>query len=159
MVAQVARSLGILTVGIVTAPFSFEGQRRKKQAHGAIEALRDHVDALIVIPNDRLLAAVGQNTPLNEAFTVADDVLRHGVRGISDIVQVCEGEREGGKTGRGGGRESKREREGGACGVEVAGPVCLQALEHHSSVYVPLCHFLFCSSVWPGPWSGECGLC
>ncbi|CAI5943048.1 unnamed protein product [Closterium sp. NIES-64] len=88
VVAEVARSMGILTVGIVTQPFSFEGQRRKLQARDAVSALRQHVDALIVIPNDKLLAAVGQSTPINEAFTLADDVLRQGVRGISDIIQV-----------------------------------------------------------------------
>ncbi|GJP49873.1 hypothetical protein CLOM_g9032 [Closterium sp. NIES-68] len=88
VVAEVARGMGILTVGIVTQPFSFEGQRRKLQARDAVSALRQHVDALIVIPNDKLLAAVGQSTPINEAFTLADDVLRQGVRGISDIIQV-----------------------------------------------------------------------
>ncbi|CAI5473143.1 unnamed protein product [Closterium sp. Yama58-4] len=88
VVAEVARSLGILTVGIVTLPFSFEGQRRAAQAVRALEELRGAVDTLIVIPNDKLLSAVDASTPVNEAFVMADDVLRQGVRGISDIVQV-----------------------------------------------------------------------
>ncbi|CAI5472088.1 unnamed protein product [Closterium sp. Yama58-4] len=88
VVAEIAQALGILTVGIVTLPFTFEGQRRRVQALDAVAALRQHVDALIVIPNDRLLEAVDKSTPINEAFTLADDVLRQGVRGISDIIQV-----------------------------------------------------------------------
>lgn len=88
MVAEVARSLGILTIGIVTLPFNFEGMRRGTQARQALERLRANVDTLITIPNDKLLTAVGTNTPIEEAFTLADDVLRQGVRGISDIVQV-----------------------------------------------------------------------
>jgi cell division protein FtsZ len=80
--------MGILTVGIVTTPFSFEGRQRALQAAEAIEALRVSVDTLIVIPNDKLLSAVPDNMPLSQAFRVADDVLRQGVRGISDIIMV-----------------------------------------------------------------------
>lgn len=88
IIAGVAKSLGILTVGIVTTPFSFEGRRRAVQAQEGIAALRSNVDTLIVIPNDKLLTAVSQATPVNEAFNLADDILRQGVRGISDIIMV-----------------------------------------------------------------------
>lgn len=88
IIAGVAKAMGILTVGIVTTPFSFEGRRRAVQAQEGIAALRDNVDTLIVIPNDKLLAAVSQSTPVTEAFNLADDILRQGVRGISDIITV-----------------------------------------------------------------------
>lgn len=88
VVAAAARELGILTVGIVTLPFTFEGRQRKNQATSAVAALRDSVDTLIVIPNDRLLSTMDQNIPMTEAFRVADEVLRAGVRGISDIITV-----------------------------------------------------------------------
>ncbi|GFZ20312.1 tubulin/FtsZ family protein [Actinidia rufa] len=88
VIAGVAKSMGILTVGIVTTPFSFEGRRRAVQAQEGIAALRDNVDTLIVIPNDKLLTAVSQSTPVTEAFNLADDILRQGVRGISDIITV-----------------------------------------------------------------------
>ncbi|CAL0310519.1 unnamed protein product [Lupinus luteus] len=88
IIAGVAKSMGILTVGIVTTPFSFEGRRRAVQAQEGIAALRDNVDTLIVIPNDKLLTAISQSTPVTEAFNVADDILRQGVRGISDIITI-----------------------------------------------------------------------
>ncbi|KAA8544240.1 hypothetical protein F0562_022252 [Nyssa sinensis] len=88
VIAGIAKSLGILTVGIVTTPFSFEGRRRAVQAQEGTAALRDNVDTLIVIPNDKLLTAVSQSTPVTEAFNLADDILRQGVRGISDIITV-----------------------------------------------------------------------
>ncbi|GAB2300711.1 Cell division protein FtsZ [Dionaea muscipula] len=88
VIAGVAKSMGILTVGIVTTPFSFEGRRRAVQAHEGIAALRENVDTLIVIPNDKLLTAVAQSTPVTEAFNLADDILRQGVRGISDIITI-----------------------------------------------------------------------
>ncbi|XP_077235777.1 cell division protein FtsZ homolog 2-1, chloroplastic-like [Tasmannia lanceolata] len=88
IIAGVAKSMGILTVGIVTTPFSFEGRKRAVQAQEGIAALRDNVDTLIVIPNDKLLTAVSQSTPVTEAFNLADDILRQGVRGISDIITV-----------------------------------------------------------------------
>ncbi|CAL5423998.1 unnamed protein product [Camellia sinensis] len=88
VIAGIAKSMGILTVGIVTTPFSFEGRRRAVQAQEGIAALRDNVDTLIVIPNDKLLTAVSQSTPVTEAFNLADDILRQGVRGISDIITV-----------------------------------------------------------------------
>lgn len=88
VIAGIAKSMGILTVGIVTTPFSFEGRRRAVQAQEGIAALRNSVDTLIVIPNDKLLSAVSPNTPVTEAFNLADDILRQGIRGISDIIMV-----------------------------------------------------------------------
>lgn len=88
VVAKLSREKGILTVGVVTYPFSFEGRRRIQQATEAIEALRANVDTLIVIPNDRLLDVVEEGTALQEAFLLADDVLRQGVQGISDIITI-----------------------------------------------------------------------
>jgi cell division protein FtsZ len=88
VVARLARDVGALTVGIVTKPFTFEGSRRSKQAEQGIEALAGEVDTLIVIPNDRLLEVLDQSTPMVDAFQVADDVLRQGVQGISDLVTL-----------------------------------------------------------------------
>lgn len=88
IVAEIARELGILTVGVVTKPFSFEGARRLKQAEEGLETLKDKVDTLIVIPNDRILSLVDKKTPLQDAFTVVDDVLRQGVQGIADLITV-----------------------------------------------------------------------
>jgi len=89
VVARMSKEAGNLTVGVVTYPFSFEGRRRIVQATEAIDALRKNVDTLIVIPNDRLLDVCPEGTPLQEAFLLADDVLRQGVQGISDIITVA----------------------------------------------------------------------
>jgi cell division protein FtsZ len=88
VVAQIAKASGALTVGVVTRPFSFEGKRRAKQAEEGIQALQEAVDTLIVIPNDKLLSVISEQTPVHEAFRVADDVLRQGVQGISDIILI-----------------------------------------------------------------------
>lgn len=88
MVAAISKEQGALTIGIVTKPFSFEGIRRKKVADEGIEELRDKVDTLIVIPNDRLLQVIDKKTSLSDAFTVVDDILRQGVQGISDLITV-----------------------------------------------------------------------
>lgn len=88
VIAQIARDLGTLTVGVVTRPFSFEGRKRSTQAEGGIQALKQAVDTLIVIPNDRLLEIVDKSTPMLEAFREADNVLRQGVQGISDLIAV-----------------------------------------------------------------------
>jgi cell division protein FtsZ len=88
VIARLAREVGALTVGIVTKPFSFEGSRRSSQAGKGIEALAAEVDTLIVVPNDRLLEVLDQQTSMVEAFQVADDVLRQGVQGISDLVTL-----------------------------------------------------------------------
>jgi len=88
VVAKVAKDEGILVVGFATKPFAFEGEKRRKNADIAIAELRSAVDTLIVIPNDRLLQTIDRQTPLMEAFKVADDVLRQGVQGISDLITV-----------------------------------------------------------------------
>ena len=86
VIAEIVKNLGALTVGVVTRPFTFEGRRRMTQADKGILALKEKVDTLIVIPNDKLLQVVDKKTPLLEAFRIADDVLRQGVQGISDII-------------------------------------------------------------------------
>lgn len=88
VVAKVAKDLDILVVGFATKPFAFEGEKRRRNAEIAIENLRKSVDTLIIIPNDRLLQTIDRQTPLLEAFQVADDVLRQGVQGISDLITV-----------------------------------------------------------------------
>jgi len=86
IVAEVARSVGALTVAVVTRPFGFEGRRRSVQAEQGIQALRDAVDTLIIIPNQRLLEFAESNLPIMEAFRLADEVLLHGVGGITDLI-------------------------------------------------------------------------
>ena len=88
VIARIAREIGALTVGIVTKPFGFEGTRRREQAEIGIAALKEEVDTLIVVPNNRLLAVLDKQTSMVEAFRVADDVLRQGVQGISDLVTL-----------------------------------------------------------------------
>lgn len=88
IVAEIAKEMGALTVGVVTRPFIFEGRRRTSQADQGIEGLQSRVDTLIVIPNDKLLAVISEQTPVQEAFRVADDILRQGVQGISDIITI-----------------------------------------------------------------------
>lgn len=88
VVAEIAKESGALVVGFATKPFAFEGEKRRRNAETAIDKLRKEVDTLIVIPNDRLLQTIDRQTPLLEAFKVADDVLRQGVQGISDLITV-----------------------------------------------------------------------
>jgi cell division protein FtsZ len=88
IVAQIGRELGALTVGVVTKPFAFEGKLRADQAEQGIQSLRDNVDTLIVIENDRLLQVVERSTPVTEAFRMVDDILRQGVQGITDLITV-----------------------------------------------------------------------
>lgn len=88
VIAGIAKDLGALTVAVVTKPFGFEGARRREQAEAGIEKLREEVDTLIVIPNDRLLAVCDAKTTLEESFRMADDVLRQGIQGISEIITV-----------------------------------------------------------------------
>jgi cell division protein FtsZ len=88
IVAEVAKEMGALTVGVVTRPFVFEGRRRTSQAEQGIEALKGRVDTLIIIPNNKLLEVIPEQTPVQEAFRYADDVLRQGVQGISDIITI-----------------------------------------------------------------------
>jgi cell division protein FtsZ len=88
IVAEIARDMGVLTVGIVTKPFNFEGRRRMEQAEQGIAALREHVDSLVVIPNERLKLVSEQKITLLNAFSIADDVLRQGVQSISDLIKL-----------------------------------------------------------------------
>lgn len=88
VVAECSREIGALTVGVVTKPFAFEGRQRFRKADSGIDNLRQHVDTIITIPNDRLLQVVDKKTPIMEAFRIADDVLRQGVKGISDLIAV-----------------------------------------------------------------------
>ena len=88
IVAQAAKEMGILTIGVVTKPFTFEGKKRLSQAERGIESLKAKVDSLVVIPNDKLLQVIDRKTSINEAFRMADDILRQGVQGISDLIAV-----------------------------------------------------------------------
>jgi cell division protein FtsZ len=88
IVAEIGKELGALTVGVVTRPFAFEGRLRADQAEQGIQSLRDNVDTLIVIENDRLLQVVERSTPVTEAFRMVDDILRQGVQGITDLITV-----------------------------------------------------------------------
>ena len=88
VVAECAREIGALTVGVVTKPFKFEGMKRHRNAESGIAELKKHVDTIITIPNDRLLQVVDKKTPITQAFSIADDVLRQGVKGISDLIAI-----------------------------------------------------------------------
>lgn len=88
IIAEIARTMDILTVAVVTKPFSFEGLKRKKQAEEALENLRGKVDTLITIPNDKILSLIDKTTPLTEAFQVVDEVLQHAIEGISSLITV-----------------------------------------------------------------------
>lgn len=88
VIAEIAKSMGILTVGVVTKPFPFEGRKRMIHAEMGIKNLKDRVDTLVTIPNERLLSIVDKKTPLIESFKFADDVLRQGVQGISDLITI-----------------------------------------------------------------------
>lgn len=88
VIAEIAKDMGILTVAVVTRPFSFEGHRRRQQADDGLENLKSKVDTLITIPNDKILSIIDKKTPITEAFTVVDDVLRQGVQGIADLITV-----------------------------------------------------------------------
>lgn len=88
VIAQIAKELGSLTIGVVTRPFTFEGAKRQQSAEAGIEALKSQVDTLIVIPNDRLLQIADKRASLQQAFSLADDVLRQGIQGISELITV-----------------------------------------------------------------------
>lgn len=88
VIAKIAKEMGILTIGVVTKPFTFEGMKRVTQAEKGIEALKEAVDTLVTIPNDRLLQIADKNTTMSEAFLMADDVLKQGIQGISDLISV-----------------------------------------------------------------------
>ncbi len=86
IIAKAAKDLGVLTVGVVTKPFTFEGKKRKDHAELGIKFLKKYVDSLVVVPNDRLLQIAEKNTSMLEAFVMADEVLKQGVQGISDLI-------------------------------------------------------------------------
>ena len=88
MIAEIGRELGALTFGVVTRPFGFEGRLRADQAEHGVQTLRENVDTLIVIENDRLLQVVERSTPVTDAFRMVDDILRQGVQGITDLITV-----------------------------------------------------------------------
>jgi cell division protein FtsZ len=88
VVAEIAKEMGILTVGVVTKPFLFEGRKRMLHAEQGLTKLKERVDTLVTIPNDRILQVVDKKTPITEAFRVADDVLKQGVKGISDLITI-----------------------------------------------------------------------
>jgi cell division protein FtsZ len=88
VVAGIAREMGILTIGVVTKPFHFEGPQRMRQAEEGLEQLRDVVDALLVVPNQKLLEVIDRKTPITQAFTMADDILRQAIQGISELIIV-----------------------------------------------------------------------
>ncbi len=88
VIAEIAKELGILTVGVVTKPFAFEGMKRSKSATRGISALKDKVDTLVIIPNDRLLSIADKKTSFSEAFEMADEILKQGIQGISDLISV-----------------------------------------------------------------------
>ncbi|MGD8603665.1 MAG: cell division protein FtsZ [Anaerolineales bacterium] len=88
VVAQIAKEVGALTIGVVTRPFTFEGAKRGESAEGGISTLKEHVDTLIVIPNDRLLQIADKRSSLQDAFKLADDVLRQGIQGISELITI-----------------------------------------------------------------------
>ena len=88
IIAQIAKEIGALTIGVVTRPFSFEGSKRQQSAEQGISKLKEHADTLIVIPNDRLLQIVDKRANLQDAFRIADDVLRQGIQGISELITV-----------------------------------------------------------------------
>lgn len=88
VIADIAKEMGILTVGVVTKPFSFEGVRRMQTAMNGLEELKDKVDTLITIPNDRILSIIDKKTPLTDAFVVVDDILRQAIQGVADLITV-----------------------------------------------------------------------
>ena len=88
VIAEIAKEMGALTVGVITRPFAFEGAKRAKQAEEAFKNMKERVDTLITIPNDKILNIIDKKTPLTEAFIVVDDVLRQGIQGISDLVTI-----------------------------------------------------------------------
>ena len=147
IVAEVARELGALTVGVVTKPFAFEGKRRMEQAESGILALRDHVDALIVIPNERLKEVSETKITLLNAFAQADDVLCHGVQSISDLItmdgvinldfaDVCTIMRDAGIAHMGVGRASGEDKAEKATKAAISSPLLETSIEGAHRVIV-----------------------
>ncbi len=147
IVAQIAREMGVLTVGIVTKPFSFEGQKRMAQAEAGIAALREHVDSLVVIPNERLKMASQQRITLMNAFIVADDVLRQGVQSISDLIllpglvnldfaDVTSIMKDAGYAHMGVGRASGKDKAEAAANMAISSPLLETAINGAKGVII-----------------------
>lgn len=147
IVAQIAREMGVLTVGIVTKPFSFEGQKRMTQAEAGIAALREHVDSLVVIPNERLKMASQQRITLMNAFIVADDVLRQGVQSISDLIllpglvnldfaDVTSIMKDAGYAHMGVGRASGKDKAEAAANMAISSPLLETAINGAKGVII-----------------------
>ncbi len=147
VVAKIAREMGILTIGIVTKPFAFEGKRRMQQAEKGIESLREHVDSLVIIPNERLKYASEQKITLVNAFAVADDVLRQGVQSISDLIllpglvnldfaDVTAVMKDAGYAHMGVGRASGKEKAEAAANMAISSPLLETAINGAKGVII-----------------------
>lgn len=147
IVAEIAREMGILTIGIVTKPFAFEGRRRMEQAENGISALREHVDSLVVIPNERLKYASEQRITLINAFAVADDVLRQGVQSISDLIlipglvnldfaDVTTVMKDAGYAHMGVGRSSGKDKAENAANMAISSPLLETAINGATGVII-----------------------
>jgi len=147
IVAKIAREMGILTIGIVTKPFAFEGKRRMEQAEKGIEALKEHVDSLVIIPNERLKYASDQKITLVNAFAVADDVLRQGVQSISDLIllpglvnldfaDVTAVMKDAGFAHMGVGRASGKEKAEAAASMAISSPLLETAINGAKGVII-----------------------
>lgn len=147
VVAQIAREMGILTIGIVTKPFAFEGQKRMAQAENGVAALREQVDSLVIIPNERLKLASQQRITLMNAFIVADDVLRQGVQSISDLIllpglvnldfaDVTSVMKDAGYAHMGMGRASGKDKAEVAANMAISSPLLETAIDGAKGVII-----------------------
>lgn len=147
VVAKIAREMGILTIGIVTKPFSFEGRKRMEQAERGIELLKEHVDSLVIIPNERLKYASEQKITLLNAFSVADDVLRQGVQSISDLIllpglvnldfaDVTAVMKDAGYAHMGVGRASGKDKAEAAANMAISSPLLETAINGAKGVII-----------------------
>lgn len=147
VVAKIAREMGILTIGIVTKPFSFEGKKRMEQAERGIELLKEHVDSLVIIPNERLKYASEQKITLLNAFSVADDVLRQGVQSISDLIllpglvnldfaDVTAVMKDAGYAHMGVGRASGKDKAEAAANMAISSPLLETAINGAKGVII-----------------------
>lgn len=147
VVAEIAREMGVLTIGIVTKPFAFEGKRRMEQAERGIENLREHVDSLVIIPNERLKYASEQRITLLNAFSVADDVLRQGVQSISDLIllpglvnldfaDVTAVMKDAGYAHMGVGRASGKDKAEAAANMAISSPLLETAINGAKGVII-----------------------
>lgn len=147
IVAEIAREMGVLTIGIVTKPFAFEGKRRMEQAERGIENLREHVDSLVIIPNERLKYASEQRITLLNAFAVADDVLRQGVQSISDLIllpglvnldfaDVTAVMKDAGYAHMGVGRASGKDKAEAAANMAISSPLLETAINGAKGVII-----------------------